>query len=80
MNSLAFIFSERHFNLKMIILMSFSFCGVWTSHLNFTIVSSYSNAHILTTIRDSCMKFSAFVQCSLICMMYVKTENNILCH
>jgi len=32
MSSLAFIFSERHLNLKMIILTSFSFRGVLTSH------------------------------------------------
>ena len=38
MSSLAFIFSERHLNLKMIILTSFSFRGVLTSHSNFIIV------------------------------------------
>ena len=36
-NSLAFIFSERHLNLKMIILTSFSFRGVLTSRSNLTI-------------------------------------------
>jgi len=38
MNSIAFLNSERHLNLKMIILKSFSFHGVLTSHSNFTIV------------------------------------------
>jgi len=38
MNYLALIFSERHLNLKMIILTSFSFRGVLTSRSNFTIV------------------------------------------
>jgi len=35
MNSLALIFSERHLNLKVIILTSFSFRGVLTSGSNF---------------------------------------------
>jgi len=38
MNSLAFIFFERHLNLKMIILTSFSFRGVLMLRSNFTIV------------------------------------------
>jgi len=38
MNSLVLIFSERHLNLKMIILTSFSFRSVLTSRSNFTIV------------------------------------------
>ena len=38
MNSLAFIFSESHLNLKMIFLTSLSFRGVLTSRSNFTIV------------------------------------------
>jgi len=47
MSSLVFIFSERHLNLKMIMLTSFSFRGVLTSRSNYTIVfilkSSYLN-------------------------------------
>jgi len=38
MNSLVFIFSECHLNLKMIILTSFTFHGVLTSRSNLTIV------------------------------------------
>jgi len=38
MNSLALIFSECNLNLKRIILTSFSFRNVLTSHSNFTIV------------------------------------------
>jgi len=56
MNSIAFLYSERHLNLKMIILKSFSFHGVLTSRSNFTIVFLFNN------------------------LMFVKTENQILCH
>jgi len=38
LNALALIFTERHLNLKMIILTSFSFRSVLTSRSNFTIV------------------------------------------
>ena len=44
MNSLAFIFSEHHLNLKMIIFTSFFFHGVLTSRSNFTI--SHGSAHL----------------------------------
>jgi len=41
MNSLALIFSEHHFNLKIIILRSFSFLRVLSSCLNFTTVGLF---------------------------------------
>jgi len=46
------------------------FCGVLTSPSNFTLCS-YSNAHILTSTRDSCMNFSAFVHRSFMSLMQV---------
>ena len=46
MNSLAFIFLERHLNLKMIILTSFSFLGVLTSLSNFTIVFLFKCSYL----------------------------------
>jgi len=80
MISLAFIISERHLNLYMIILTSFSFRGVLTSRSNLTIVFLFKCSYLNNYTIDSCMKFSAFVQRSLINMIYVKTENHILCH
>jgi len=46
MSSLAFIFSERHLNLKMIILTSFSFRIVLTSRSNFTIVFLFKCSYL----------------------------------
>ena len=46
MNSLALIFSEHHLNLKMIILTSFSFRSVLTSHSNFTIVFLFKCSYL----------------------------------
>jgi len=40
----------------------------------------YANANILTTIKDSCFEFSAFVQHSRMYRMYVKSEKHIFCH
>jgi len=45
-NTLALIFLERHFNLKIIILTSFSFCGVLTSRSNFTIVFLFKFSYL----------------------------------
>jgi len=85
MNSLAFLFSEHTLNLKMVILTSFF---LWCFDVRFKfhngvliqVLISYIHILHILTIRDSCMKFSAFVQRSLIYIMYVKTENHILCH
>jgi len=38
---------------------------------------AYSNADFLTTIQGICMKFSAFIQHSLMYRMYVKSEKHI---
>jgi len=46
MNSLAFIFSKRHLNLKMIILTLFSFRGVLTSRSNLTIVFLFKCSYL----------------------------------
>jgi len=46
MSFLAFIFSERHLNWKMIILTSFSFRGVLTSRSNFTIVFLFKCSYL----------------------------------
>jgi len=46
MSSLVFIFSERHLNLKMIILTSFSFRGVLTSRSNYTIVFLFKSSYL----------------------------------
>jgi len=46
MNYLAFIFSELHLNLKMIILTSFSFPSVLTSCSNFTIVFLFKCSYL----------------------------------
>jgi len=77
-NSLALIFSERHLNLKTNILTSFFFRGVLTSRSHLTTVCLFSvlNADMLTTMQDSCMELSVFVQHSLM-GMYVKSEKHI---
>ena len=46
MNYLALIFPERHLNLKMIILTSFSFRGVLTSRSNFTRVFLFKCSYL----------------------------------
>jgi len=51
-NSLAFIFSERHLNLKMIILTSFSFRSVLTSRSNFTIVFLFKCSYLNNYTRQ----------------------------
>ena len=45
-NFLALIFSERHLNLKMIILTSFYFRSVLTSRSNFTIVFLFKCSYL----------------------------------
>jgi len=47
-------------------------------HVRISQQCAYSNADILTTIQDSCMEFSAFVQHSLMYRIYVKTEKHIM--
>ena len=51
MNSLVLIFSERHLNLKMIILASFSFRDVLTSRSNFTIVFLFKCSYLNNYMR-----------------------------
>ena len=46
MNSLALLFSERHLNLKMIILTSFSFRSVLTSRSIFTIMLLFKCSYL----------------------------------
>ena len=46
MNTLALIFSERHLNLKMIILTSFSFRGVLTSRSNYTMMFLFKCSYL----------------------------------
>jgi len=46
MNSLALLFAERHLNLKMIILTSFSFRSVLTSRSNFTLVFLFKCSYL----------------------------------
>jgi len=46
MSSLSFIFSERHLNMKMVILTSFSFRGVLTSRSNFQIVFLFKCSYL----------------------------------
>jgi len=75
-NYLSLIFLERHLNWKMIILTSFYVHGILTSY-SISQQCAYSNADTVTTIQDSCMNFSAFVQHSLMYRMYVKSEKQI---
>ena len=75
-NSLALIFSKRHLNLKMIILAPFLSIVFWRV-VQILQQCGYSNANILTTIKDSCLEFSAFVQHSRMYRMYVKSKKHI---
>ena len=51
MNTLALIFSERHLNLKMIILTSFCVGGVLTSRSNSTMVFLFKCLHLKNYTR-----------------------------
>ena len=72
MSSYAFIFSERHLNLKMIILTSFSFRGVLTSRSNFTIVFLFKCSYLNNCTRQLHDFFS-------ICSAQFDTQSHGVC-